>query len=193
MKAGLTKKTIVETAARMADTKGLAHVTLKELAAELGVKSPSLYKHIPGGLSEIYEELMVYGWRCVDNDLARAAAGKAKDDAIRAICRAFRDFAIQHPGVFEVLQWHNSYTSDRNKEATKGIIATLNQILEAYHMTEDQKLHILRFLRGFVQGFATIEAHGGFGDPVSVDESFDFAVTVIINGIHDLREAQYEG
>ena len=184
----LSKELITDTAIKIADAKGLSNVTLKELATELGVKSPSLYKHIPSGLDELYENIMVYSWHSIDNEILRSAVGKSKDDAIRAMCYAFRNFAVQHPGAFEVLQWHNSYTSDLNKQATKGIITSLNQVLGAYDMTEEQKLHILRFLRGFVQGFSTIETHAGFGDPISLDDSFDFAIELIINGINALHE-----
>ena len=63
MKVGLDKKTIIEAAANMADEKGIANVTLKVLAAELGIKSPSLYKHFNGGLEELNKELMLFGWR----------------------------------------------------------------------------------------------------------------------------------
>lgn len=188
MGRGLNKNAIIVAAVKIADANGLANITLKELATELGVKSPSLYKHIPGGLSELYEEIMVYGWSLVDNEIMRSAVGKSKDDAIRAICYAFRNTVVQHPGVFESLQWHNSYTSDLNKQATKSIISSLYQVLEAYNMSEEQMLHILRILRGFVQGFANIEAHGGFGDPIPADDSFDFAIQIIINGINALDD-----
>ena len=63
MKAGLDKKTIIEAAANIADKEGIANVTLKVLANELEVKSPSLYKHFSGGLDELNKELMLYGWR----------------------------------------------------------------------------------------------------------------------------------
>lgn len=188
MRGALSKQSIIDTTIKIADAKGLSNVTLKELAAKLGVKPPSLYKHFPGGLNEIYEQVMVFSWHSIDREIMRSAVGKSKDEAIKAMCYAFRNFAVQHPGAFEVLQWHNSYISDLNKQATKGIITSLNQVLEAYKMTEAQKLHILRFLRGFVQGFSTIEVHAGFGDPVSIDDSFEFAIEIMINGIHALHE-----
>ena len=50
MKVGLDKKKIIEAAANMADEKGITNVTMKVLATELGIKSPSLYKHFSGGL-----------------------------------------------------------------------------------------------------------------------------------------------
>lgn len=187
MKNSLNKAMIIETAVKMADEKGLPGVTMKALAMKLGVESSSLYKHIKGGLDELYEGLMLYGWTTLDNKIARALAGKSRDDAIRAMCSAFRDFALQHPGVFEVMQWHNSYTNELNKQATKGIITSLYQTLEAYHMSYEQKLHTLRMLRGFVQGFALIETHGGFGDPISTDNSFEFAVKMLVNGINALE------
>ena len=52
---------IVEMAANIADERGIANVTLKVLAAELGVKFLSLYKHFNGGLDEPNKELMLYG------------------------------------------------------------------------------------------------------------------------------------
>ncbi len=61
MKAGLNRTTIIEMAANIADEKGIANVTLKVLAAELGVKPTSLYKHFNGGLDELNKELMLYG------------------------------------------------------------------------------------------------------------------------------------
>lgn len=42
MKAGLNRTTIIEMAANIADERGIANVTLKVLAAELGVTPPLL-------------------------------------------------------------------------------------------------------------------------------------------------------
>ena len=77
MKVGLDKKAIIEAAASMADDKGGANVTLKVLATELGIKSPSLYKHFSGGLEELNKELMLYGWRSLESELTKAAIGNA--------------------------------------------------------------------------------------------------------------------
>lgn len=49
----IDKKAIIDAAANIADEKGIANVTLKVLATELGIKSPSLYKHFNGGLDEL--------------------------------------------------------------------------------------------------------------------------------------------
>lgn len=189
MKAGLDKDKIIEAAAKMADEKGIANVTLKVLATELGIKSPSLYKHFSGGLDELNKELMLYGWHSLESELTRAAIGKAKDDAIIAICYAYRHFVAEHKGLFEAMQWYNMYQSEEHLQATQGIVSILFQVLEAYGLAEEQKVHIVRMLRGFLQGFASIESHGGYGNPTPINDTFDFAIKTILNGIRNLQGA----
>lgn len=187
MKMGLDKKTILQAAADMADERGMTNVTLKQLAAELGVKSPSLYKHFNGGLDELNKELMLYGWRSLEEKITKAAIGKSKDDAILAICFAYRSFAAGHQGLFEAMQWYNMYQSEEHLQATQGMVSVFFQVLDAYELSERQKVHIVRMFRGFLQGFSSIESHGGYGNPLSIDDSFDFALKTILKGIHDLQ------
>lgn len=189
MKAGLDKDKIIEAAAKMADEKGIANVTLKVLATELGIKSPSLYKHFSGGLDELNKELMLYGWHSLESELTRAAIGKAKDDVIIAICYAYRHFVAEHKGLFEAMQWYNMYQSEEHLQATQGIVSILFQVLEAYGLAEEQKVHIVRMLRGFLQGFASIESQGGYGNPTPINDTFDFAIKTMLNGIRNLQGA----
>lgn len=65
MRMGLDRYKIIKIAADMADEKGSSDVSFKELAEELGIRPPSLYKHSSGGLDELNRELMLYGWRLI--------------------------------------------------------------------------------------------------------------------------------
>ena len=191
MKAGLDKDIILKTAADLADAEGIANVTLKALAEKLGVKPPSLYKHI-NGLEELNKALMLYGWKSLEKKVMRAAVGKSKEDAIRAIFYAYRDYVKEHPGVFEAMQWYNMYQSEENLQATEEIVAVLFQVLSAYDLQEEQKVHIVRMFRVFLQGFLMVEIHGGFGNPVSITESFDFSLEILLNGIENLTKGNSE-
>lgn len=186
MGVGLDKDKILKAAADMADEQGIANVTLNALANELGVKSPSLYKHIEG-LEDLKRELMLYGWKALETEAMRAAVGKSKDDAIRAIFYAYRSYVKVHPGVFEAMQWYNMYNSKKDLEATEGIVALLFQILDAYELAEEQKVHLVRMFRGFLQGFLMTENHGGYGNPMPIEETFDFAIDIMLAGIHGLQ------
>lgn len=189
MRVGLDKNIILETAGKLADAKGVSNVTLKALAEELGVKPPSLYKHI-NGLDELNRELMLYGWKSLEKEIAKVAIGKSQDDAIIAICYAFRDYVSLHSGVFEAMLWYNMYQSEEHLEATSGIVSMLFQILDGYDIKDEQKVHIVRMLRGFLQGFLSVESHGGYGNPMSIGESFDFSLKIILNGIRNLQRGE---
>ena len=191
MKAGLDKDIILKTAADLADAEGIANVTLKALAEKLGVKPPSLYKHI-NGLEDLNKALMLYGWKSLEKKVTRAAVGKSKEDAIRAIFYAYRDYVKEHPGVFEAMQWYNMYQSEENLQATEEVVAVLFQVLSAYDLQEEQKVHIVRMFRVFLQGFLMVEIHGGFGNPASITESFDFSLEILLNGIDNLTKGKSE-
>ena len=59
---GIDKDTVIRRAAQMANEIGFENVTLKVLADDLGIKSPSLYNHI-GGLEDVKRQIMIYGWK----------------------------------------------------------------------------------------------------------------------------------
>lgn len=85
------------------------------------------------------------------------------------------------------MQWYNMYQSEEHLQATQGTISVLFQVLEGYGLTEEQKVHIVRMLRGFLQGFCAIKSHGGYGNPTPVNDTFDLALKTISNGIRDLQ------
>ncbi len=177
------KEEIIEVCIEMIDRDGFLNLSMKTLADRLAIKPPSLYKHFRGGLDEIREAIMVFGWNSLDIKIAKSAVGKTREDGLKAICYALRDFAHDHPGVFEAICWHNSYTSELNHEVTKGVIASLYAILDSLEFSDVKKMHVLRCLRGFVEGFAMLELHGSFGDKISLDESFAYGVEAMISGI----------
>ena len=187
MKNGTKRESIIEAAAEIADEKGFANLTLKELAENLGVKPPSLYKHFGGGLDELNKELMLYGWRLLDKEITNSVIGKAKDDAIIALCCAYRKFVSEHKGLYEAMQWYNMYLSDKHLQASEGIVDIMFRILSFYGLTEEQKVHTVRMLRAFLQGFCTIECHGGYGNPVSLNDTFDYSLHTILTGIAALQ------
>lgn len=186
MKMKLDKAVILDTAARMADEEGIANITLKSLAEKLGVKPPSLYKHI-NGLDELNKELMLYGWGLLEKEMMKAAIGKAKDDALIALSYTYRNFVALHRGLFEAMQWYNMYQTNEHLQATEGLVSIIFQVLDAYHLPEEQKVHIVRMFRGFLQGFSAIEIHNGFGNSLPVEDTFNFSLKMILDGIYNLQ------
>src|ERR1700751_4684481 len=102
-RAGLDTDAVVDAAARLADADGLESVTLARLAAELGVRAPSLYAHVDG-LEDLRRRLGARGARELADALGRAAAGRAGTEALVAVADAYRAYARAHPGSYAALQ-----------------------------------------------------------------------------------------
>ena len=74
-KQRVTRALVVEAAARHVNTYGFAALTLAPIAAELGIKIPSLYNHVDG-LDALQAALAGYGaqalfLRCQDAAIGR--------------------------------------------------------------------------------------------------------------------------
>ena len=61
-KNNISDELIITTSARLSNEVGLNNLSLKMIAEELNIKSPSLYNHI-SSLDDIKEKLMIYGWK----------------------------------------------------------------------------------------------------------------------------------
>ena len=46
--------------------------------------------------------------------------------------------------------------------------------------------HLIRTFRSFLEGYALLVNNGAFGNPVSIKESFDLSVEILLTGIKNL-------
>ncbi len=71
------------------------------------------------------------------------------------------------------------------KEAAAMTAEPFMRVLSDYRLSETQKMHWQRVLRGLMHGFVSEEQAGYFTYyPVSVDESYQIAVRCMIDGLH---------
>ena len=180
-RAGLDRATIVQAAARLADEAGGQEVTLAELAAHLGVRTPSLYNYI-AGQEGLRCELAVLGTRELATRLSRAAIGKAKDDAILAMAHAYRSFAKERPGLYPATLRAPDPGDDERRARGAEILAILSAVPQAQGLRDEAAVHALRGLRRVLHRFVSLELLGGFGLPLDVDESFVRLVRMSIAG-----------
>ena len=184
-RAGLNRAIVVRTAAEMADVAG-GDVTLAALAAELGVRTPSLYNHV-AGQEGLRRELKLLGLHDLKDCITRAAAGKAADDALVAVADAYRGFARRRPGVYPLTQERLDQDDAETMEVASEIVELLKVIMYSYQLDGNASVHAIRGLRSLLHGFAALEANGGFGIPVDVDQSFRCAVEIFVRGLRDFE------
>lgn len=185
-RAGLDRKQIIEKAAELANDVGLENVTLKLVAEEFGIQTPSLYNHIKS-LDELKKGLMLYGWKQLEKELLLAVAGVSGYDAMRAMCYAFYEYATGNPGVFNAMLWYNKFQDEETQSATKQLFVVLFKVMGTLNLTDETINHLIRTFRGFLEGFALLVNNGAFGNPISIRESFELSVEVLLNGIKGLE------
>jgi AcrR family transcriptional regulator len=179
---GLDRDRVVEAAAAIADAEGLEAVTLARVAADLGVRSPSLYNHVPGH-DGLLRALAARSTRELAAALRRAATGRAGADAILAMADAQRTYALAHPGRYATTVAAPAAGDAEHAEAAADAVEVLTTVLGGHGLEGDELTHAVRALRSAVHGFAALEAAGGFGLAVDRDVSFRRLVEALADGI----------
>jgi AcrR family transcriptional regulator len=181
-RAGLTPERVIDEAQALSDEVGLDALTLAALAGRLGVRQPSLYKHVDGS-DALRRALSVRAKQELADVLARAAIGRSGDQAIAALAGAYRTWAQTHPGRYQSTVAAPAPGDADDEAASLAVVSVLLDILAGYGLTGDDAIHATRAVRAALHGFVSIEAAGGFGMPIDVDESFARLVASITRGI----------
>lgn len=185
-RAGLDQTQVVVCAAGLADEIGLADVTMARLADRLGVRAPSLYKHIDGQ-ADLTRRIAVLALTELGDALRDALQGKAGRDALRAAARTVRAFVIEHPGRYASTIRINPDGPDDALAAAGGrVIDSLSAVLAGYGLDAADDIHALRMLRSLFHGFAVLEAAGGFQMQTDTDDSFEWLVDFVDHGMRHL-------
>jgi AcrR family transcriptional regulator len=180
---GLDAEAVVSAAAELADADGLGQLTLARLADRLGVRAPSLYVHVDG-LPDLRRRLAIRGARQLEACLASTAAGLAGEDALRAVAVTFRDYARAHPGTYAALQQPTGAApGNADGDAARALVDVVAAVLRGYGLQGDDAMHAVRVVRAALHGFVSLEADGGFGMPLDIDESFERLIAVLHRGL----------
>lgn len=188
-RTGLDKELIIEKAAELANEIGFENVTLKLIADEFGIQTPSLYNHIKS-LDDLKKRLMLYGWKELEDKLILAVVGVSGYDALRTMCYTFYEYATSNSGVFNAMLWYNKFQDEETQNVTKQLFVVLFKIMSTLNISDETINHLIRTFRGFLEGYALLVNNGAFGNPVSIRESFELSVEVLIAGIQNVIEKQ---
>ncbi len=184
-RAGLDPQMVIQAAAELVDTKGVEALTLAALASHFKVAVPSLYNHV-GGMPGLQQQLALLGRRQIAQQLGRAVMGKSGDTAVIAMADAYRNYVKTRPGVY-ACTLHAADESDiESRAAEDEAVEIALKVLAHYDLRDEMALHMVRGFRSIVHGFASLEVAGGFGMPLSLDESF----RLIIQGYIQMLSAQ---
>jgi len=182
-RAGLTGDDVVTSAAGLADEIGFGAVTMGLLAERLGVRPPSLYKHV-ASLADLQHRVATLAMTEFGEVIRDAVQGKAGSDALAAMLTAARGYVTAHPGRYAATTGAGfTGPDDPLFTAAARVINSIAAVLRGYGIADDEMDHAIRSIRCTLHGFAMLEASGGFQWDADPDQSFDWMIRFIDRGL----------
>jgi AcrR family transcriptional regulator len=188
-RAGLNGDEVVASAAGLADEIGFTSVTMGLLADRLGIRAPSLYKHVDS-LADLQHRIATLAMTEFGEVIGDAVQGKAGRDALSALLTAARAYVIAHPGRYTATTGAElSGPDDPLAIAGTRVINTIAAVLRGYGIGEAEMVHAIRVIRSALHGFVMLEVSRGFQWDADPDESYAWMIAFIDRGLRRLASA----
>jgi AcrR family transcriptional regulator len=182
-RAGLDQASVIAAGAALADEVGFSGLSMGLLAERLGVRTPSLYKHVTSQ-ADLAHGIAVLAMNEIADAIGNAIQGRAGSEALVAGARAMRAWVLKHPGRYAAGNAAMVTGSDDPLlPAIQRVLASWAAMLHGYRLDPDQEIHALRMLRSVLHGFATLEAAGSFQIAADIDDSFTWMLDFIDHGL----------
>ena len=179
----ITPERVLEQAEALLEQHGAEQMSLHQLAAALGVKTPSLYRYYAGKA----ELLRAVNLRTVERLIAamKAAAEPASGSDAERVLRmgaAYRQFAHRQPKAY-ALAFGATEPAARPDPAVMAALAQEIQAVIAPVSGDATSLTALRGLWALVHGFVMIELAGQFQRGGDLDAAYETALRSYIRGL----------
>jgi AcrR family transcriptional regulator len=173
-KVGLDREQVVAAVLRLARDEGIEQVSMRALAAELGVSAPSLYHHLPSK-----EAILDLAAEEVLASIRVPAAAGSWDLQLSALYANGRQAMLPVPGIATVLQTRPLVG------AGKALDRVSRRILEDAGLSAARAREANAVLYTYVLGSVAL-AHSYA--PASSDKGFDYGLRAIIAGIREQEQ-----
>jgi AcrR family transcriptional regulator len=181
---------VVTAAAEMADQIGYRELTMGRLAQRLGVRTPSLYKHVDD-LADLRHRVATRAMTELGEAIRDALQGRSGVDALTELLTATRSYVAAHPGRYTAtIGAEFTGQADPLLAASTRVIDSIAAVLRGYGIKDSEMDHAIRTLRCTIHGFAVLQAEGGFqwsGDP---DDTFAWMTGFIDSGLRGARSRE---
>jgi AcrR family transcriptional regulator len=170
----IDRTAVLAAALDLADTSGLAAVTMRAVADRLGVTPMALYRHV-GDKQQLFDGLV----ELLLQELPLPSPELPWRDRLGAMAAAMRATARRHPVVFPLLL--------QRPAATAGALRVREVVyacLREAGLDESGVARAERMLSTFVIGFATSEAAGRFSvTGPELDDDFAWATARLLTAL----------
>ncbi|MET0693358.1 MAG: TetR/AcrR family transcriptional regulator C-terminal domain-containing protein [Propionibacteriaceae bacterium] len=139
MKPALTKSAVVQAGLDVLDRAGIEGLTVRAVAAELGVQAPALYWHVRNK-QDLRDEMATEIWRRISAELAALPSGLSWQEEMTAYAHATRRELLAHRDgakVFSGTYLNDAGVLHRQEEGLGRMVQqgfTLHDIVRAYSL-----------------------------------------------------------
>ena len=155
-------ETIIETARLLIERDGVESLSLGKLAEELGIKAPSLYRHIANKnalLHAVIEQTYLNMFQAYDDAMEEPSDDPV--DQLVILSLAQRNFAHQNPNTYMLAYTTANPELKSNPDMLLEKAISIQQIMTQIS-GEEKSLPALRGSLALTHGFITLELNGQF-------------------------------
>ena len=91
---------------------------------------------------------------------------------------------IEHPGVYEIIQWANWNGTEETAAIYNEYISLLNAFIIPYNLEIESSREVLNMITGFIHGYTTLQLRYAFSNPERVQHELYNAMDTLLLGIH---------
>src|SRR3954468_3734677 len=153
---------IVAAARELLEEDGVDGLSMRRLADRLGIRAPSIYKHLPDKQA-LENALVSDGFEEQAGLFEAAVAGT--DDPVAAIARAYRDYAHRHPHLYRLM---TERALDRERLTPGAEARAAAPVVEAFGGDADRA----RAAWAFAHGMTILELNDRFPPHADLDAAW---------------------
>ena len=177
--ARTSTEAVVTAARRIVERDGLAALTMQSVAAEVGVRAPSLYKRVRDRAALVRLVADQVAHELADRLESAAGSGDARAD-LREVAAVFRGFTRDYPASYTLL--FDPRAGGTSPEARDRAAATVLRVATELAGPDDG-LSAARLVTAWANGFAAMELAGAFQLGGDVDTSWEYAVEHLVAAV----------
>lgn len=193
--ARTSREAIIAAARAVLEDEGLDAVTMVAVAGRVGVRPPSLYKHVRDR-SALLEAVVADAAEELRDALMDATPPAPADGTgapgrrVASLAAAYRAFARRSPRATGLLFTDLAPAGGLGAELSARVAAPVIEAAAALAGPE-RALAAARVLTAFVHGFTSMELAGAFRLGGDVDEAFDAGVEALVRGLEAPASGPY--
>jgi AcrR family transcriptional regulator len=182
-RAGLSSSDVVAAGAELADEVGFQELTMGLLAQRLGIRTPSLYKHVTD-LADLRHRIATQATSELGEAIRDALQGRSGRDALTALLAAVQAYVMAHPGRYAATVGARfTGPDDPLLAASTRVIDSISAALRGYGISDADMVHAIRTIRSTIHGFAMLQEADGFQWSGAPGDTFDWMIRFIDRGL----------